>query len=140
MKTVRPRYNRIRPNVAFEASSYNEVESYWSHAQRHHSPEEAVLTNLSINNFRGLKGLEINPLGRINLLAGKNGAGKTSVLEALWIFGGPDMPELTVTNGRFSRTSSTRTETAFVDLFNGFDSHSTIEIAGTVKPGPKPGN
>ncbi len=39
-----------------------------------------VLSDLSINNFRGIDHLKLDPLGRINLIAGKNGTGKTAVL------------------------------------------------------------
>ncbi len=96
-----------------------------------------MLTNLSINNFRGLKGLEINPLGRINLLAGKNGAGKTSVLEAFWIFSAPDIPELTTRISAFRGLHPPSAETVFVDLFNDFDPHKSIEIAASATPGRK---
>ena len=99
-----------------------------------------MLTNLSINNFRGLKGLEINPLGRINLLAGKNGAGKTSVLEALWIFSAPDSPELTLRVAAFRGLHSVTGQTAFVDLFNDFDPDKSIQIAGNTNAGSTPRN
>ena len=44
------------------------------------------LPSLVIKNFRGLEDVEIDPLGRVNLLVGGNNSGKTSVLEAvrLW--------------------------------------------------------
>ena len=44
------------------------------------------LPNLSISGFRGLKELKIPRLGQVTLLTGKNGVGKTTVLEAakLW--------------------------------------------------------
>ena len=44
-----------------------------------------MLTSLEVANIRGIKHLKINRLGRINLFAGKNGSGKTAVLESLWI-------------------------------------------------------
>ena len=39
--------------------------------------------SIRIQNFRGLKDLTIENLGRVNLLVGANNVGKTSVLEAL---------------------------------------------------------
>lgn len=44
------------------------------------------LPNLSVNGFRGLKELKIPRFGQVTLLTGKNGVGKTTVLEAarLW--------------------------------------------------------
>jgi AAA15 family ATPase/GTPase len=43
------------------------------------------LEQLEISNFRGLDFLEIEGLSKINLFAGKNNSGKTSILEALGI-------------------------------------------------------
>ena len=44
------------------------------------------LDSLSISGFRGISRLEIPRLGRVALLAGKNGVGKTTVLEALRVY------------------------------------------------------
>ena len=38
-----------------------------------------------IKNFRGLRELMIDDLGRVNLIVGENGVGKTSLLEAIWL-------------------------------------------------------
>ena len=89
-----------------------------------------MLTSLSIRNFRGISQLTINPLGRINLIAGKNGAGKTGVLESLWILSGPDMPDLAQRVSNFRGLPPPNAGTIFVDLFNGFDIDSKIVIIG----------
>lgn len=47
------------------------------------------LENLTIERFRGLRNLELNNLGRINLFVGPNNSGKTSVLEAISIYSRP---------------------------------------------------
>ncbi|MDM8557238.1 AAA family ATPase [Candidatus Parabeggiatoa sp. HSG14] len=44
------------------------------------------LNNLKIQNFRLLQNLEIPQLGQVNLIVGKNNAGKSTVLEALCIY------------------------------------------------------
>ncbi len=49
-----------------------------------------MITSLHIKNFRGFEDLEIKDLKRVNLFAGKNNTGKTSVLEALFLLGGPN--------------------------------------------------
>ena len=46
------------------------------------------LQDLSIENFRGIKRLEIPHLGRVTLLAGRNGVGKTTVLDAVKVYAG----------------------------------------------------
>ena len=45
-----------------------------------------LLPDLSIENFRGVKRLSIPLLGRVTLLAGRNGVGKTTVLEAIRMY------------------------------------------------------
>ncbi|MGH9755047.1 MAG: AAA family ATPase [Blastocatellia bacterium] len=44
-----------------------------------------MLRSLTIKNFRGFHDLKIEPLARVNLIAGKNDVGKTGVLEALYL-------------------------------------------------------
>ncbi|HMD69856.1 MAG TPA: AAA family ATPase [Bryobacteraceae bacterium] len=45
-----------------------------------------ALDNLKIGAFRGLRDLDLDGLGRVNLLVGPNNSGKTSILEAVPIF------------------------------------------------------
>ena len=44
------------------------------------------LSGLSIHGFRGVQGLEIPNLRRVTLIAGENGIGKTTVLEAVRLY------------------------------------------------------
>jgi hypothetical protein len=44
-----------------------------------------IVPNLSITNFRSFRKLDIGPFGRVNLITGKNNAGKSSLLEAIRI-------------------------------------------------------
>ncbi len=41
------------------------------------------LPSLSIRGFRGINRLDIESLGRVTLIVGKNGVGKTTVLDAM---------------------------------------------------------
>ena len=45
-----------------------------------------LLPDLHIENFRGIKKLTIPRLGRVTLLAGRNGVGKTTVLDAIRVY------------------------------------------------------
>lgn len=47
------------------------------------------LESFTIGQFRGLKNLDLQGLGRINILVGQNNSGKTTVLEALSCFAKP---------------------------------------------------
>ncbi|HYD65292.1 AAA family ATPase [Azospirillum sp.] len=60
------------------------------------SPQESsplLLPSLRIENFRGFKELTIPKLGRVNLIVGKNGVGKSSLLEALHLYFTDGAPE-----------------------------------------------
>lgn len=46
-----------------------------------------VLTSLEVTNYRAFSRLVIGKLGRVNLVVGKNGVGKTTLLEALRLYG-----------------------------------------------------
>lgn len=47
------------------------------------------LTKLTVERFRGLRDLALEGLGRVNLLVGRNNSGKTSVLEAIFLYCNP---------------------------------------------------
>ncbi len=47
-----------------------------------------------VKNFRCFKDLQINDLGRVNLIAGKNNTGKTALLEAMYLFTKPLTPQV----------------------------------------------
>ena len=47
-----------------------------------------MLKRLQIRNFRGFNALEIDQLSGINLIAGKNNSGKTSLLETIFLLSG----------------------------------------------------
>lgn len=45
-----------------------------------------ILDSLEVQGFRAFQHLRIEHLGRVNLIVGKNNVGKTSLLEAIWIY------------------------------------------------------
>lgn len=56
--------------------------------------DEHFYEKLEIENFRGIKSLEIDDLARVNLFVGRNNCGKTSVLEAAFLLTGMSNPTL----------------------------------------------
>lgn len=54
----------------------------------------AMYKSFRVKNFRCFKDLQINDLGRVNLIAGKNNTGKTALLEAMYWHTRPFQPEL----------------------------------------------
>ncbi len=87
-----------------------------------------MLTELTVENFRNLKAISLERLGRITLIAGKNGAGKTALLEALWLLSGPDLPELGARLNAFRGLPITGPDTIFRDLFRNFDTRRHIRM------------
>lgn len=61
---------------------------------------------LEIDQFRGIQNLRLKNLGDVNLLLGDNDAGKTSVLEAVKMFEGPDNIDIILRNSRERLQSS----------------------------------
>jgi hypothetical protein len=53
-----------------------------------------MLREFTVRNFRCFDDLTIQPLKRVNLIAGMNGTGKTALLEALFLHVGPHNPQL----------------------------------------------
>ena len=48
--------------------------------------ESLLLPSLKIRNYRVFDDLEVSTLGRVNLIVGQNNVGKTSLLEAVWLW------------------------------------------------------
>lgn len=103
--------------------------------------------DLTIRNFRGIKNLTLPTLGRVNLLAGKNNTGKSSVLEAVLLHarnGSPNaIHEILTFREEFDdyiETAGTpRLERSFeiLNLFRGFptllDHFKPIHVSENVK-------
>lgn len=51
-----------------------------------------MIQTFSVGDYRGIGGLAVEGLRRVNLVTGPNGVGKTALLEALWAFHGRFLP------------------------------------------------
>ena len=62
-----------------------------------------MIQAFSVGDYRGIGGLAVEGLRRVNLVTGPNGVGKTALLEALWAFHGRFRPS-NLWNQRIQRT------------------------------------
>ena len=88
-----------------------------------------MITELDISNFRHIERLTVAPLGRITLISGMNGVGKTALLEALWLFTGANSPGLAMELDKFRGVSETLEPNFLSSVFRNFDARQPIEIS-----------
>ena len=107
-----------------------------------------MIEQLTIEGYRGFEKLTMEGLGRVNLLVGKNNAGKTSVLEAVRLLasgGGLDeMVRLALARGETISSGDGergRTGSVHVDLSHFFHGHTSepgarfsLKAGGAVAP------
>ena len=98
-----------------------------------------MFESIRVRNFRILDDLRIGGLSRINLIAGRNGSGKTSLLEAIFLLAGAGNPQLAVNANviRITRGSEARSDeeisTAEIEglwkvFFSNLDTTRTMEV------------
>ena len=93
-----------------------------------------MLKSLQIRNFRGFNALKIDHLSGINLIAGKNNSGKTSLLEAIFLLAGAGNAQMAINNNiiRGLKPSEISTGNPFwKQLFSNLDMGRAIEIKGS---------
>ena len=96
------------------------------------------ITSFEIRNFRTFKHLRLTGLERVNLITGDNNVGKTALLEALWQFSGPDMPDLGLRLDQFRGLHVLDADELLFDLFYGYDASSPIELTASGDWGANP--
>ncbi len=95
-----------------------------------------MLERLHIRNYRVFNDLKIDRLSRINLIAGKNNSGKTSLLEAIFLLAGGGNVQLVLNIMAFrgidsaAGTPGTIREIFWKPLFSALDMDKTVEIVG----------
>lgn len=110
--------------------------------------QDLMFTSVKIENFRGFKSAEAKNLGRINIVVGDNGSGKTALLEALFLTCGSapsDSFRLDAWRGLYPNAGETisvnispedvRSGATWADLFWRFDLSNTIRVQVKGSPG-----
>ena len=90
---------------------------------------------LSISNFRTLKEIDITGIGNINIIAGANGTGKSTILESIFLNAGANNTILAVSlNGlRGDDQINIKNDAVFHSLFHDLDSSEVISIKSHYK-------
>ena len=84
---------------------------------------------LCIKNFRCFPEISLGDLQRINLIAGDNNTGKSALLEALWLLGTPNQPELANRLSTIRGQAGLDPEDLLSDLFHRFDASEPVSIS-----------
>ena len=87
-----------------------------------------VYTRFSVDNFRQFDRLAVDNIARVNLVAGQNNAGKTTLLEALWLFSNPTRPVRARQLSRWRGLSPREATETFISLFRGYNPDLTITM------------
>ena len=90
-----------------------------------------MYTSFSIENFRLFEQLTVEPLARVNLIAGQNNAGKTALLEAIWLLSHPATPRQALRISTWRESIDYSRGSFYADLFYQFNAEKTISIQGT---------
>jgi len=95
-----------------------------------------LLEQLRVRHFRGFEDLEVDRLRRINLIAGRNDTGKSTLLEAIFLLGSAANPQQAV-NSHVVRSRGVEitvreamAETFWMPLFFALNTDSAIAISG----------
>ncbi|OZS78464.1 hypothetical protein CF394_06825 [Tetzosporium hominis] len=89
-----------------------------------------MIKSVKINNFKGLQNFALKDVGRINLLGGKNNAGKTSILEAIFLFYDRLNPNMIMRQYSWRGVGelALKPETVFAPIFKDYTLSNEITI------------
>ena len=85
--------------------------------------------SIRIQNFRAFEDVTVEPLARVNLISGKNNAGKTTLMEALWISSGPSDLRIIPAINEFRRNIEPDSLDKFLSVFRMFDPENHIKFS-----------
>lgn len=121
-----------QPGMMYPNSKYFDIFGVEATNQSSESVRANMISNLSIENFRGIKELKIQDMRRLVLLAGKNNVGKSSVLEAIFFMMDHLSPDSFNRMNNFRGLSIPANGVSLWEpLFYQMDPDNTIKIAAT---------
>ena len=87
-----------------------------------------MIKNIYIENFRGLQSFKMENLGRITLISGKNNVGKSTLLEALFLFMDHSSNDSFIKINGFRGSALSGIQSLWEPLFYGADTNKQITI------------
>ncbi|RKH04904.1 DUF2813 domain-containing protein [Corallococcus sp. CA047B] len=99
-----------------------------------------MLTSITVENFRGIERLQVEGLGRVNLIIGRNDSGKTALLEALQMAWSPEDSVVCLASRQKHRDSGTNIqdfEEFWLPVFRQMDSKRGFQIESTSTHAPR---
>ena len=94
--------------------------------------------SITIRNFRCFEHLVADEFTTVNLITGYNNAGKSALLEALWLHSAPNNPALSLRLHRFRGVPRLDQEQLLHDLHFNYDIEHPIELTAHGNWGDKP--
>lgn len=92
-----------------------------------------MITSITLENFRSLKHLEMPELSQITLLTGKNNAGKSSILEGLFLFlAHKDSQSFSKLNALRGLPTILHPSSLWEPAFNGMNTNNILRIAAVI--------
>ena len=85
--------------------------------------------NFTVRNFRPFSGLVLQPLGRVNLIAGKNNTGKTALLEAMHLHSYPQEVMLPFTINELRGAASQKKYDEDICSWLFYDKNASLGLA-----------
>jgi predicted ATPase len=85
-------------------------------------------------NYRCFKDITVEPLQRVNLIAGKNNVGKTALLEAIWLHHENHNPTLAYIVNVIRGLGRFKPAEFLWELFRGRNPHTEITLSARMKP------
>lgn len=92
-----------------------------------------MITRISLRSFRGFHEIELSDVTRITLISGKNNAGKTSLLESIFLLFDYSAPDSFMKIARFRGINTImQASNLWEPFFNNLDNHTPIDICISV--------
>ena len=97
-----------------------------------------MIINIEISNFKIIESLKLSSLKRVNVIAGKNGKGKTSILDSIFITNDIASPDCLIKPIAFRGGSPDLTNNElWLSYFRDFDRKNEISIKMEIEDGIK---